>query len=108
MLSNTRLESQLSRMNCQTFSWGVQLGALRWQRDDRNVIRHRELAREVPAGLIEQQYRVASGRDIGGDRREVQVHHLGVAPGQDQADSLALFGADGAEDVGGVSTATWN
>src|SRR5690242_15736112 len=37
---------------------------------------------------------------VGGDRREVQVHHRGIAPGQDQTDGLALPGTDGAEDVG--------
>jgi hypothetical protein len=30
----------------------------------------------------------------------MQVHRLGVAGGQDQAGALALFGADGTEDVG--------
>jgi hypothetical protein len=30
----------------------------------------------------------------------MQGHRLGVAAGQDQARGLALFGADGAEDVG--------
>jgi len=47
---------------------------------------------------------VASGGDIGGDRREVQVHHRGVAPGQYQTHRLALFGTDGAENVGGSSS----
>ena len=36
-----------------------------------------------------------------GDLREMQVHRLGVAGGQDQGCTLALFRADGAEDIGG-------
>ena len=43
---------------------------------------------------------MASGGDIGGDGREMQVHRRDIAPGQDQPDRLALLGADGAEDVG--------
>ncbi len=43
---------------------------------------------------------MASGGDIGGDGREVQVHCRDIAPGQDQPDRLALLGADGAEDIG--------
>ena len=38
--------------------------------------------------------------DHQGDLREVQVHRLGVACGQDQGCALALFRADGTEDVG--------
>ena len=78
----------------------VQLGAFRWQRDDGDVVRHDELAREVPSGLIGQQQRMTFWGHVGGDRREVQVHHRGIAPGQDQTDGLALLGTDGAEDVG--------
>ena len=43
----------------------VQLGALGWQRNDGDVIRHVELLRQMPAGLVEQQHRVTTGRDIG-------------------------------------------
>ena len=49
--------------------------------------------------------------DHQGDLREVQVHRLGVACGQDQGCALALFRADGTEDVGGsgalVAGRTW-
>src|ERR1700748_1276246 len=81
------------------FLW-VQLGAFRWQRNDGDVVRHDELAREVPSGLIGQQQCMTSWGHVGGDRREMQVHHRGIAPRQDQADGLALLGTDGAEDVG--------
>ena len=35
-----------------------------------------------------------------GDLHEMQVHRLGIASGQDQSCTLALFRADGTEDVG--------
>ena len=56
--------------------------------------------REVPVGLIEQQHGVSSRSYISGDRREMQVHRRGVAPGQDQSDGVAFLGADGTKDVG--------
>jgi hypothetical protein len=43
---------------------------------------------------------VGAGRDGFGDRDEMQVHRLSIAGGQDQGCTLALFWADGAEDVG--------
>ena len=36
-----------------------------------------------------------------GDLHEMQVHRLGIAGGQNQSCTLALFRADGTEDVGG-------
>ena len=39
-------------------------------------------------------------RDSLGDLGEMQVHCLGIASGQDQGRALAVFRADGAEDVG--------
>ena len=44
---------------------------------------------------------MCAGRNGLGDLHEMQVHRLGVAGGQDQGRTLALFRADGAEDVGG-------
>ena len=38
--------------------------------------------------------------DRPGDFREVQVHRFGIAEGQDQSRALALFRADGTEDIG--------
>jgi hypothetical protein len=55
----------------------------------------------MPTGLVEQQHRMSPWGYIGRDRCEMQIHHRGVAPGQDQSDSLALLGADGTEDVSG-------
>ena len=67
--------------------------------------------RQVPAGLIDQEYGVCAGRDSGCDLHKVKVHRLGVAGRQDQGCSLTLFRADGTEDVGGsgalVAGRTW-
>jgi hypothetical protein len=81
----------------------VELGAFRWQRNDGDVGRHDEACRQVPAGLVDQQDGVGSGRDSFGDLREMQVHCLGVAGRQDQGSALALLWADRTEDVGGSS-----
>ena len=55
----------------------------------------------MPAGLIDQEDGVGSGRDGCGDLGEVQVHRLGVAGRHDQGCTLALLRADCTEDVGG-------
>src|SRR5215831_2175687 len=77
-----RLESQLSRMNCQTFSTGLSSGHFGGSR-----------MMVILAGT--------SGRDGCGDLGEVQVHRLGVAGRHDQGCTLALLRADCTEDVGG-------
>ena len=53
----------------------------------------------MPAGLIDQEHGVGAGRDGFGNLGEMQVHRLGVAGRQDQGRTLALFRADGAEDI---------
>ena len=58
----------------------------------------------MPSGLVDQEDGVGAGRDDSGDLREVQVHRLGIAGRQDQGCTLALSGADRAEDVGGGGT----
>ena len=55
----------------------------------------------MPAGLIDQENGMGTGRDDRGDLGKVQVHRLGVAGRQDQSRALAILRADGAEDVGG-------
>ena len=62
-----RFESQLSRMNCQMFSTGMArtapwFGTFRRQRHDGDVVRHRQLGRQVPPGLVDQKHRVRAGR----------------------------------------------
>src|SRR5260221_14028095 len=54
----------------------------------------------MPSGLIDEEDGVDSWCDRLGDFREVQVHRFGIAGGQDQSHALALFWADGAEDIG--------
>ena len=54
----------------------------------------------MPSGLIEQEHGMFARRDLGGDLGEMQAHRLGVAVRQHQCGTLALAGADGAEDVG--------
>src|SRR5450756_2776402 len=54
----------------------------------------------MPSGLIDEEDGVGSWCDRLGDFREVQVHRFGIAEGQDQSHALALFRADGTEDVG--------
>jgi len=54
----------------------------------------------MPAGLIEHQHRVRAGRDVPSDFRQVKVHRLRVAFGQDERRALAILGRDRAEDVG--------
>ena len=43
---------------------------------------------------------MGAGRDDLGDFREVQVHRLAIAGRLDQSVTIAIFGRDGAEDVG--------
>ncbi len=89
----------------------VELGGFRRQRDNGDVVRHHQAHRHVPASLIGQEDGVGTGRDILGDLRKVQVHCLGIAGWQDQSCALALFRADGTEDVGRGGTlitgSTW-
>jgi hypothetical protein len=54
----------------------------------------------MPAGLIDDQDCMSAGIDGRGDFREMGVHRLGVAPGQDEADAFALFRTDCAKDIG--------
>jgi hypothetical protein len=54
----------------------------------------------VPTGLIEKQDGMAARSDVFGDFRQVQVHRLAVAKGQDEPHAFALFRANRAEYVG--------
>ena len=89
----------------------IELGTFRRQRHNGDVWWHDESRRQVPAGLIDQEYGVCAGRDGGGDLHQLQVHRLGVAGRQDQGCTLTLFRADGTKDVGGsgalVAGRTW-
>ena len=54
----------------------------------------------MPTCLVDKEDGVGARCDHPGDFREVQVHRLGIAGGQDQGRTLSLSRADGAEDVG--------
>jgi hypothetical protein len=54
----------------------------------------------VPPCLVDHEESVRAWSHFGGDFGQVQVHRLDVAEGKDESRALALFGADGAEDVG--------
>ena len=54
----------------------------------------------MPSGLIDEKDGVGSWCDRLGDFDQMQVHRVGIAEGQDQSRALALFRADGTEDVG--------
>ena len=78
----------------------VELGTFGRKGREREIARHIELAGHAPSRLIEKQDGMASRRDILSDFIQVQLHRFGVALGQDQADRLARFRTDRAEDVG--------
>ena len=54
----------------------------------------------MPSRLVEEEHDVFAWSDTGDDPFEMQVHRPSVAGGQDERRALAVFGADGAEDVG--------
>ena len=88
-----RLESQLSRMNCQMSSTGFSSGHLAGSGAIAMLSGTMSLRRHVPSGLIEQQHCMAAGRDPGRDGCQMQVHRLGgVAPGQHEARGLTFVG----------------
>jgi hypothetical protein len=47
----------------------------------------------VPSGLIEQQHRMGTWRDVQGDFLKVHAHRLAVAFGHDDAGGLSFSGA---------------
>ena len=83
-----RLESQLSRMNCQIFStiarqgmftcprWGIELWAFGRQRDDADILGYDERGGRVPPGLIHEEYGMDTQRDGSSDFGKMQVHPL--------------------------------
>lgn len=81
------------------FGW-VEFRRLGRQGQDGDVVGQAELFRGVPAGLIKDEDGMCAGIDCGADLGEMGVHRLGVAPRQDQADSLTFLRTDGAEDAG--------
>ena len=73
----------------------VELRAFCRQGDQRDVGRDDQLAREMPARLIDEKRCVGAWRDLGGDFGE-----MGSLPRHDERRTLAILGTDRAEDVG--------
>ena len=78
----------------------VQLRAFRRQLHQGDIWRHRQVAGDVPAGLVHQQHGMSIARDGGADLGEMQAHRRGVAVGQHEGRAFALGGADGTEQIG--------
>lgn len=78
----------------------IELGRPGRQGHEGHVVGHTQLAGEMPSGLIEQQEGVGAGRDMAGNFVDVELHHGGVAAGQDETRPGAASRTDGAEDVG--------
>jgi hypothetical protein len=78
----------------------VQLWAFCRQRDQRDVGRDDQSAREMPARLIDEKHGVRAWRDLGGDFGEMEVHRLCIASWHDERCALAVLGTDRAEDIG--------
>ena len=85
-----RFDSQLSRMNCQTFSTGLSSGHLGGS--SVMLAGNDEARRDVPACLVEYQYGMGTGRDGGGYLGKVERHAFGIAAGQDKRCALPSAG----------------
>lgn len=79
---------------------GIEFRGFRRQGENGDVGGNEQSCRQMPSGLIDEEDGVGFWCDRLGDFREVQVHRLGIAGRQDQSRALALFRADGAEDIG--------
>ena len=58
----------------------------------------------MPASLIDKEGRMGARRDLRRDLGQMQVHRFGVAGGQNEPGTLALFGANGAKNIGRCRT----
>ena len=104
----TRLDSQLSRMNCQIFSSGFSSGHLGGSGTSVMFGENHKTPGQMPAGLIEQKNGMPTWSNLRGNLGKMQVHRLGVAGGQDKSGSFSLPRADGTEDIGrGGALVTW-
>ena len=77
----------------------IELGRFPRQRQQRDIRRYLQLARDVPAGSVEQQHHVSPGRHSLRDLGPMQGHGLGRAALQHQAGAFALHQADRVEDI---------
>ncbi len=80
----TLFESQLSGMNCQTFSTGFSSGAplnaLGWQRQQGDVVGDVQFRGHVPPGLVDDHHRMSAGVDGCTDLGEMRLHGVSIAP----------------------------
>jgi hypothetical protein len=79
---------------------GTQLGAVRRQRQEGEVVGNGQVRRAMPAGTVEDEDGVGIWCDVAADLGEVQAHGLGVGARQDEPGPDRPLGADGTEQVG--------
>jgi hypothetical protein len=96
----TRLESQMSRMNCQTFSTGLRSWQLGGSGTRVMFGGTMSLSDRCQHGLVEEEHGVSTRRHGHRELGQMRVHRRDVAAGQDKGCALAVLGADGAEDIG--------
>ena len=82
------MDSQLSRINCQTVLDRVEFGASGRKRQHGDVVGHNQFRRIMPPCLIEQQNGVCARCDMEGDFLKMHVHRLAVAAGHDDTGAL--------------------
>ena len=97
-----RLDSQLSRINCQIVSTGLSSGDLGGRATMVMFAGTISLSVHMPSGPIHHEHGVRSGRDLGGDPIEMPLHATGIAAGQDQGGADTAFRAHGPKDAGGA------
>lgn len=81
---------------------GVQLGCVGGERHESDIAGHTEVARTVPARLVQDEDGVHIGSEGGREAIEEQVHGPGGDHGQDEHKALACCGSDGGVEVGPV------
>ena len=80
----------------------VQLRGARGQEDQRQVLRHDQMARGVPSGAVEQQDRMGPSGHSAGDLVEVKLHGFGVGVRQREGGTCAARWADRAKQIGAL------
>src|SRR4051812_26408367 len=80
----------------------VQFGSPGGQEDERQVLRHDQMARGVPSGAVEQQDRMRASRHRARDLVQVEVHGWRIGVGHGQARPRAAGRANGSEQVGAL------
>lgn len=84
-----------------SFDW-VQFGCFWWQRQQGDVGGYLQVARAMPACLVQNDDSVCVRGYMQGNLGKMGAHGVGIAPRQDQSRALALRRADRAEEVDGL------